>query len=88
MVVEKVTEHAAHVHVYKAPGGSNWDAIRGRNTYSDGAYKGPRTGSDAGLLVADYDGCACLAERGYCDGGSLAMGGKKHSIATDLFPEA
>lgn len=88
VVVEKVTESAATVHVYKAPGGTDLAAIRGRDTYSDGAYKCPRTCSDADLLVSNFDGCSGLSNKGYCKGGVINMGSKKYSVSTDLCPDA
>jgi hypothetical protein len=84
-----VDETSARVHVYKAPSRSDQvGAIRARDTFTDGKYKCPRTCTDADLLVSQYDGCAPLAQQGYCSGGSITMSGSKFSVKTDLCPQS
>mmetsp|Transcript_65061 Transcript_65061/g.155366 ORF Transcript_65061/g.155366 Transcript_65061/m.155366 type:complete len:1258 (+) Transcript_65061:107-3880(+) len=84
-----VDEDIATVRIYKAPTSSSDIAkIRARATFTDGAWKCPRTCTDSDLLVSVYNGCGPLAQGGYCNGGSITMGGTKYSIADDLCPSS
>mmetsp|Transcript_53800 Transcript_53800/g.155263 ORF Transcript_53800/g.155263 Transcript_53800/m.155263 type:complete len:1153 (-) Transcript_53800:106-3564(-) len=88
VVVERVTDEAAVVHVYRAPGAAQLAAIRARPKFSDGMYKCPRTCTDSDLLVSNFQGCSSLAGKGYCASGAITMGGKKYSIKKDLCPQS
>jgi hypothetical protein len=84
-----LTKHLAKVHIYRAPTSSkDVGAIRSRDTFTDGAWKCPRTCTDADLLVEVYGQCKGMKKDGYCNGGSLTMSGHKFSIGKDLCPQS
>jgi hypothetical protein len=87
--VVKIAEKYATLRIYKAPTSRNsLAAIRARQGFTDGTYQCPRVCTDADLLVSLYKGCGMLAQDGYCNGGSITMGGKKLKIGTDLCPKS
>lgn len=88
VVVESVAEGAAVLHLYQAPGAAALEAIRARDTYSDGTFKCPRTCTDSDLLVSNFNGCPGLSGKGYCKGGVITMGGRKYSVKDDLCPKS
>jgi len=85
-VVVKQVGATAEVHVYSTQS-SHVDEIRGREKFTDGAWKCPRTCTDSDLLVADFGSCGDLENQGYCSG-SITMMNSKFDIGKDLCPQA
>lgn len=86
--VASVDEHSAVIRIFKAPDKAGVASIRARDTFTDGQWKCPRSCQDADLLVSQYKGCGGLSQDGYCNGGSITMGGKKYSVGLELCPES
>jgi len=86
--VESQSRDAATVHIFEAPGQRDMAAIRGRQDFTDGQWKCPRTCTDSDLLVSQYNGCPGLARDGYCRGGKITMSGKKYFVKRDLCPKS
>jgi len=84
----KIEANLATVRIFKAPSSSKVASIKARSGFTDGQWKCPRVCTDSDLLVSQYKGCAMLARDGYCQGGSIKMGGTKFSIGGDLCPKS
>mmetsp|Transcript_26133 Transcript_26133/g.67386 ORF Transcript_26133/g.67386 Transcript_26133/m.67386 type:complete len:1224 (+) Transcript_26133:171-3842(+) len=88
VVVKKMSSAAAEVHVYRVPSPTrNVPRIRGRDLFTDGQYKCPRTCQDSDWVMSSYT-CQELKTKGYCDSGSITMLGQKYSIKKELCPQS
>mmetsp|Transcript_5274 Transcript_5274/g.11708 ORF Transcript_5274/g.11708 Transcript_5274/m.11708 type:complete len:1204 (+) Transcript_5274:76-3687(+) len=87
VVVTKVEDGAAQVHVYAIPNPSrNFPRIRGRELFTDGQYKCPRTCQDSDWVMSSYT-CPQLKTEGYC-GGAITMLGARYKIKEELCPQS
>jgi hypothetical protein len=78
----------ATVHVFRAPDDSAVNAIRSRDTFTDGQWKCPRVCTDGEVMVSVYESCAMLAQDGYCPKGEVTMGGLRYNIRNDVCPKS